>query len=225
MKSNGVLLIGVFGLMGCAVFAAVAVLLIVNANKKDDPAAPDSSADPPADPAVDAPADPPAKPPAKPPAGTTTTTTGGSGWSKAWMTHYNSYAPCCKNSPNYDPKADKSECSDYSACKYLGEFAGTGKKSFDWVKNNRIAAFFKTGENEGTWKSKWNGKDILVRNSKGTTMRVKIIDTCGDGDCRGCCTKNARKGGGTLVDLEWYTARAFWGGNPPGEASVEWKLA
>lgn len=208
MKQSALLLVVAAGMAGCSVLASV-VLLIVNANKK---------ADPPADASSDT------------AAATTTTATGGSGWQKAYMTHYTSYAPCCKNSPNYDPKADKSECTDYSACKYLGQFAGiNGTKSLDWVKNNRIAAFFRTGESAGTWKSKWSGKDILVRNNKGTTLKVKIVDTCGDQDCmsngEGCCTRNANKGGGTLVDLEWYTARDFWKGDPPGTANVEWKLA
>jgi hypothetical protein len=34
----------------------------------------------------------------------------------ASFTYYNSYAKCCPKNPNYDPKADKSECEDYSAC-------------------------------------------------------------------------------------------------------------
>ncbi len=38
----------------------------------------------------------------------------------ASLTYYSSYPACCPNSPNYDPNADKSECDDYSGCKYLG---------------------------------------------------------------------------------------------------------
>ncbi len=33
----------------------------------------------------------------------------------AQLTNYNSYAPCCPKNPNYDPKASKEECDDYSA--------------------------------------------------------------------------------------------------------------
>ena len=61
----------------------------------------------------------------------------------AALTHYNSYAACCKNNPNYDPKADKEECSDYSACKYSGLFAAFDeKKSFEWVKSHDLVAFY-----------------------------------------------------------------------------------
>lgn len=52
-------------------------------------------------------------------------------WKTAAWTTFTSYAPCCKNSPNYNPKADKSECCGYSACKYLGDFAAIGYKSFN----------------------------------------------------------------------------------------------
>ena len=40
---------------------------------------------------------------------------------------------------------------------------------------------------------------------------TQVVDTCDDDDCDGCCTANARRGGGLLVDLEWNTARRFWG--------------
>jgi hypothetical protein len=34
---------------------------------------------------------------------------------KAQLTFYYSYALCCKENPNYDPKASPAECTDYSA--------------------------------------------------------------------------------------------------------------
>ncbi len=46
----------------------------------------------------------------------------GNGKSTAKLTYYDSYAACCPKNPNYDPNADKSECQDYSACEYPGEF-------------------------------------------------------------------------------------------------------
>ena len=54
--------------------------------------------------------------------------------SSARLTYYNSYPPCCPNSPNYDPKADKSECDDYSGCDYIGDFAAIGHKSLSYVQ-------------------------------------------------------------------------------------------
>ncbi len=59
-------------------------------------------------------------------------------------------------------------------------------------------------------------------------MTATIVDTCGDDDCGGCCSKNASSkygDGKTLIDFEYHTASKFWGGSPPGMAGVEWKLA
>lgn len=153
---------------------------------------------------------------------------GGSGtgeWKKATATFYHSYPPCCPDSPTYSSGASKSECDDYSGCKWMGQFAAVGKKSYDWVKSNDIAAFFETG-GAGSWKSKWANKSIQIRNpSSGKTMNVLIADTCGDGDCGGCCTANANKNGGTLIDLEYHTAKRFWGSSVPGLTSIEWRPA
>ena len=33
----------------------------------------------------------------------------------AQLTYYYSYAPCCKNNPNYSPSFPTTECTDYSA--------------------------------------------------------------------------------------------------------------
>lgn len=44
----------------------------------------------------------------------------------------------------------------------------------------------------------------------------QVVDTCDDNDCSGCCTANAKRNGGTLIDLEINTARRFW-----GKASLE----
>ena len=34
---------------------------------------------------------------------------------KAQLTYYHSYAPCCKENPNYNPSAPTTECTNYSA--------------------------------------------------------------------------------------------------------------
>ncbi len=33
----------------------------------------------------------------------------------AQLTHYESYAGCCDNNPNYDPNSATGECTDFSA--------------------------------------------------------------------------------------------------------------
>lgn len=155
--------------------------------------------------------------------------TGSGSWKKATATYYYSYPKCCPDSPVYDPKADKAECSDFSGCKYMGKFAafGDSAKPLDWVKSNNIAALFEVGQTGSTWSSKWKNKKIQVKNpNTGKVMDVTVVDTCGDGDCGGCCTANARKNGGTLVDLEYHTAARFWGSSTfDGVAPIEWRAA
>ena len=60
----------------------------------------------------------------------------------ASFTYYDSYPKCCPDNPNYDPKASKEECDDYSGCKYSGDFAAIGHKSFDYVKSHDLVAFY-----------------------------------------------------------------------------------
>ncbi|AGE55716.1 hypothetical protein ATCVMN08101_662R [Acanthocystis turfacea Chlorella virus MN0810.1] len=147
------------------------------------------------------------------------------GWKDAWGSVYTSY-----------PAPGSKEYDEYSGGKYLGLFAYiNGKKSEDWVKSNNIASVFnsKNGRNESEMKKNYAGKDIWVRNKKnGNCMKVKIVDTCGDGDCKGCCTRNANKSkSGMLIDLEKYTAKKFYGsgyteekGEPSNFEAMEWRF-
>lgn len=146
------------------------------------------------------------------------------GWNKANATVYTSYPKCCT-----DKKADQTECRDYSGCKYQGQFAAySGKKSASWVAANNIVAFYQgpNAKNRKEWASKWKLKTMELRNPKtGKVMAVTVVDTCDDGDCGGCCSKNAKAGGGYLVDLEENTAKRFYGGGKiPGMQQIEWRL-
>ncbi|KAI7836018.1 hypothetical protein COHA_010102 [Chlorella ohadii] len=133
----------------------------------------------------------------------------GGKWQKATATYYHSYPPCC-----HDSGADQSECEDFSGCKWEGQFAGLGHKPESWVKKNNIVAFFEApnSSNRKEWAKKWSGKKLRLKHpDSGDTMDVTVVDTCDDEDCEGCCTENARKNGGLLIDLEINTARRFWG--------------
>lgn len=55
--------------------------------------------------------------------------------------------------------------------------------------------------------------------------REQVLDTCSDSDCGGCCTRNARHHGGVLIDLEYHTARRFWGEGVHRMGEVQWQLA
>lgn len=144
-------------------------------------------------------------------------------WRTAAFTYYTSYAPCCPNSPNYDPRADKSECEDYSACKYLGDFAAIGHKSFDWVKNNNIVAFYDDSDPSGkSFMSKYGGKQIRIRKN-GKEFNAIIADTCGNADCNNCCHKNSK--GGFLLDMEYWTVMKNFGTTNVVGGTIEWRFA
>jgi hypothetical protein len=151
----------------------------------------------------------------------------GGAWKRGMATYYVSYPACCKNSPNYSPTADKTECEDNSGCEYLGQFAGVdGAKSFEWVKQNNIVSLYELGSNEAEWRRrKWAGKHLRLKNPKtGATMEAVVLDTCANSDCDGCCSRNAKKGGGTLIDLEYNTAKRFWAPGPvEGLKEIQWK--
>jgi len=142
----------------------------------------------------------------------------GDGWMVASWTTYTSYAPCCQESPNYDPSADTTECTLYSACDYLGQFAYSEPKSFDFVKSNNIVAFFsRHGDNES-----FANKKIRI-SSGGKTVEAEVLDTCGDNDCDGCCTTNARPSG-YLIDMEYWTVVNNFGSADAAVGQVCWQL-
>jgi hypothetical protein len=140
------------------------------------------------------------------------------GWTQASFTTYTSYAPCCRDSPNYDPSADRTECDVYSACKYTGQFAYIEPKSFNWVKSNNIIAFFSSnGDN-----SSFANKRIRI-SSLGTTVEALVADTCGDNDCNGCCSANAEPSG-YLVDMEYWTVVNNFGRISAAQGQTCWQL-
>jgi hypothetical protein len=147
-------------------------------------------------------------------------------WNSATATWYKSYPECCK--PDYRG-SDMDECRKYSGCKYQGMFAGlNGKMPESWVQNNNIVAVWEgpNSRNRAEWNSKWKNKRLRIRNpSTGKVMEVMVVDTCDDGDCKGCCSRNAgRHGSNILIDLEINTARRFYDGNVQDVAKIEWQL-
>ena len=151
---------------------------------------------------------------------------GGGGWNTATATWYISYPPCCN--PGF--KGDKSECDDYSGCKYQGLFAAFDeKKSESWVRDNNIVAFYQSpnSQNRKEWGAKWKNRRLRLRNPKtGKIMEVTIVDTCDNKDClkTNCCSTNADKNGGTLIDLERPTALRFDDGKVADLTKIEWEI-
>lgn len=172
--------------------------------------------------------------------GSSDTGTGGSTgtgeWKDAYATYYWSYPRCCKKSPTYDKSAPKDECEDYSGCKYMGQFAGIdGKLSIDQVKSRNIVAFFDDKNQRSSknaqkwWDANVKGKKVEIKSPSGKTLIADVLDTCSNNDCKGegkygCCSTNALKGGGTLIDLEYNTGKRFWGSEPKN-GKIKWRWA
>ncbi len=120
-------------------------------------------------------------------------------WRSGRKTNYTSY-----------PEPGSEECIAYSGCKYEGLFAACeGKRSEDWVRAHNIAAFF-----PGFGSMRLH--DLCIRRGD-RSMVVTVYDTCGDGDCNGCCTRN-QGSAEALVDLEHYTNARFGLADGP----IEW---
>lgn len=171
-------------------------------------------------------------PDASPPDSSSDSTSGsspsaaGGKWQKAYATVYNSFAKCCKDSPTYDPDASTTECDKNNACRYTGTFAALGRKPYEWVRDNNIVAAFKVGQTDASWRRDFANRKVRLRNAKtGATLDAVVGDTCGDHDCDDCCTENASRGGGMLIDLEAHTARRFYAPDRvEGAGKIEWQF-
>lgn len=120
-------------------------------------------------------------------------------WKTARKTNYTSY-----------PEPGSEECIEFNGCMWEGLFAAcNGKKSEEWVASHNIAAVFPDfGE--------LRLHDLCLR--QGTKrIVVTVLDTCGDSDCDGCCTRN-KGDADLLIDLESYTNERW--GVPDGR--IEW---
>jgi hypothetical protein len=145
-----------------------------------------------------------------------------SGWRTAQLTTFTSYPACCPNSPVYDPNAPTDECDDYSGCKYMGEFAAIGKKSFSYVKSHDLVAFYDDSDRSGkNFMKNYGGKTIRLKKN-GKTFDALIADTCGNNDCNGCCTKNSKKG--FLVDMEYWTTIREIGGPDNADGTIQFQI-
>ncbi len=104
---------------------------------------------------------------------------GCSQWTPASWTTYTSYAACCQNNPNYDPKADTTDCTDYSACLNPGIFAYLSQQqTFAWVKSNNIVSFFTPAKNNGSYVNKnirINAKVRLCKLKLSTHVATQIV--------------------------------------------------
>ena len=58
----------------------------------------------------------------------------------------------------------------------------------------------------------------------GIIFEATVLDTCADSDCGGCCTRNAKKGGGFLIDMEAYTVQRHLGSLSKADGTIEWQL-
>jgi hypothetical protein len=107
-------------------------------------------------------------------------------WKTARKTWYESY-----------PAAGSEECVKYNGCQWEGQFAACeGKKPKTWVKERNIAAAFPSFRDLAL-------HDLCLKSGE-RSLVVTVLDTCGDEDCDGCCTKN-QGDADQLIDLEKHT--------------------
>lgn len=120
-------------------------------------------------------------------------------WKSARKTNYISY-----------PDPGSEECIVYNGCQWAGQFAACdGQKSEQWVASHNIAAAFPDFQTLEL-------HDLCLR--KGSKLIVvTVLDTCGDSDCDGCCTKN-QGSADQLIDLESFTNER-WG---VSDGLIEW---
>jgi hypothetical protein len=120
-------------------------------------------------------------------------------WKTGSKTNFTSY-----------PAPGSDECIKYSGCLYEGQFAACNKtETLSWVMSHNIVAVF---PDLGALKL----HDLCLKSGTKTIV-VTALDTCGDSDCNGCCTKN--KGtSDELIDVESFTD-ARWG-VPDGK--IQW---
>lgn len=152
----------------------------------------------------------------------------------ASFTYYDSYPPCCKDSPNYDPDAPTDECDDYSGCEYIGDMAGfvtptnpDGYVSFEYVQSNNLVAFYDDSDRTGhNWYDTYALRTILLKkeyNGKMYIFNATIGDTCGNRDCSNCCERNSRPTG-FLVDMEYYTVMNNFGTTDAVGGSISFEI-
>jgi len=142
------------------------------------------------------------------------------GWTPASWTWYNSYAACCPENPNYDPNADNSECELYNACQWSGYFAYVdGQKPYSWVANTDIIAFFSSYGDNAAY-----GNKRLRMKVNTTVIEAEVLDTCGDSDCNGCCTRNSQPSG-YLLDMEENTVVRYFGYLNAAYGQICWQIA
>merc|ERR1712039_658583 len=142
------------------------------------------------------------------------------GWTAASWTWYKSYAECCPDNPNYDPNADNSECELYNACRWSGYFAYVnGQRPYEWVASTDIIAFFSSyGDNQAY------GNKRLRMKINTTVLEAEVLDTCGDSDCNGCCTRNSQPSG-YLLDMEEHTVVRYFGYLNAAYGQICWQFA
>ena len=142
----------------------------------------------------------------------------------ASFTYYESYPRCCPDNPNYDSKAPKDECDDYSGCKYSGDFEAIDHQSLSYVKSNNLVSFFDNSNSSGSnFMKNYGGRQIKL--TKGSVSFTALIaDTCANKDCsNNCCSKNSQPTG-YLLDMEYYTVLRNFGSLSAADGSIHFEV-
>ena len=126
---------------------------------------------------------------------------------KAKITYYYSYPPCCEDCACYDPDFPTEECTDYSGCKWKGQFAAPPYElTLPQVQARSIVSYF--NRKKAHKFSQFANKRIRVVRADFGHFDAEILDTCADKDCSGCCSRNAGRTG-NLIDVCYFLLLDF----------------
>lgn len=117
----------------------------------------------------------------------------------------------------------------------MGDLAGyvttdnpDGLVSFDFVQSTNLVSFFDNSDAAGkNWNNNYKLKTIKISktyNGKTVSFDAIIADTCGNLDCNGCCSINAKRYGGYLVDMEYYTVLRNFGSLDAADGSLTFTI-
>jgi hypothetical protein len=112
------------------------------------------------------------------------------------------------NLANFESYRDSDSACGEQRCPPPGEFAFVeGTQPESWVRSHNIVAVHARDAQAFRLKT--------LRLRKGSRQIDAVVyDRCFDGDCNGCCTRNANRGGlKFLVEVEKYTMRRLGSGS------------
>lgn len=117
----------------------------------------------------------------------------------------------CATYTDWRGNVNKAECLD----------GGSGKIACRWPD-----ATVRSWQMAATWDQNTGGLlgksvKVMVEGNTARTATVRVMDTCDDKDCGGCCSKNTANGRHRLLDLEKWSALDLLGNFDPNAPNFD----